>query len=202
MGLLDQILGGVGMGGQPNLRRPGLGGTVAAGLVLALLVKGVRSYEASHASAGEGRSLDPRATPASDPPDSMRGSPGGILGGLGGLLGGGAGGGLGGLLASLGGAGALSALINQFQRKGYGPQVNSWVDRGANQPLEAHQVEDALGDETLQTLEQHTGLSRQSLLADLTHVLPQALDEVTPDGRLPTDQELQQLASQPAPPPR
>ena len=56
MGLLDGVIGSMGGGGQPA-QKPGLGSTVAAGVVLALLVKGVRSYQQSHGQApGETRS--------------------------------------------------------------------------------------------------------------------------------------------------
>ena len=193
MGLLDQVLSGVGMGGQPNLQKPGLGGTVAAGVLLALLVKGVRSYEASHRGANESRTIDPPAQPVDD--GAQAGGLGGVLGGLGGLLANG--GGLGGLLGGLGGAGALGALVNQFQRKGYGQQVGSWVGHEPNRPLAPAQVEDALGDDTLQVLQQQTGMPRDALLADLSHILPQAMNEATPLGRLPTDGELHALAGQP-----
>jgi len=202
MGLLDQVLGGAGLGPQGGAQRPGLGGTVAAGVVLALLVKAVRSYEASHGAMGQGRSFDPQAQSAGDraaaSPTAAQGGLGGILGGLGGMLGGG-GGGLGGLLGGLGGAGALGALINQFQQKGYGQQVNSWIGHGQNQPLAPTQVADALGDDTVQALQQQTGMPRESLLAELSHLLPQAISEATPQGRPPTDDELHQIARQPLP---
>jgi uncharacterized protein YidB (DUF937 family) len=196
MGLLDQVLGGAGLGPQAGVQRPGLGGTVAAGVVLALLVKAVRSYEASHGPGGAGRSFDPQAQAAGGAAPSQAGM-GGILGGLGGMLGGG--GGLGGLLGGLGGAGALGALINQFQQKGYGQQVNSWVGPGQNQPLAPAQVEDALGHDTVQALQQQTGMPRESLLSELSHLLPQAISEATPQGRPPTDDELHQIARQPLP---
>jgi uncharacterized protein YidB (DUF937 family) len=118
---------------------------------------------------------------------------GGLLGGLGGLLGGG---GLGGVLGSLGGAGALGALVNHFQQKGYGEQVNSWVQHGANQPLAPPQVADALGEDTVHALQQQTGMPRDALLSELAHVLPQAVDEVTPNGRPPSDEELHQIATE------
>lgn len=203
MGLLDGMLGGAMGGGRPR-QGHGLGSTVAAGLVLALLVKGVRQYQASHPAGGvapPGRSFDPQApqVPAGQAlmPD-QGGGLGGILGsltgagGLGGLLGGG---GLGGLLGGLGGAGALGALISQFQQKGYGQQVNSWVSPGPNQPIAPHEVADALGEDTVQQLQQQTGLPRDALLQDLTHVLPEAVNEVTPQGRAPNDEELHQIAT-------
>lgn len=201
MGLLDGMLGGAMGGGQPR-QGHGLGSTVAAGLVLALLVKGVRQYQASHPAGGvapQGRSFDPQAPQVSTgqaPMGGQGGGLGGILGsltggGLGGLLGGG---GLGGLLGGLGGAGALGALISQFQQKGYGQQVNSWVSPGPNQPIAPHQVADALGEDTVQQLQQQTGMPREALLQDLTQVLPEAVNEITPHGRPPNDEELRQIA--------
>lgn len=198
MGLLDGILGG---GGQPQ-RSPGLGGTVAAGVVLALLVKGVRQYQARHGGAPgqDGRSFDPQAQ-AQGSGGGLGGMLGGVLGGggggLGGMLGGG---GLGGMLGGLGGAGALGSLISQFQQKGFGQQVNSWVGRGENQPIAPHEVASALGDDTIQQLQQQTGMPREQLLGELAHELPQAISAATPNGQVPQDdQELHQIAQQPAP---
>lgn len=195
MGLLDSIIGG---GGQPQ-RRPGLGDTLAAGVVLALLVKGVRHYQATHGQAPgaaqpQGRSFDPQAQGAPGP--SGGGGPGGLLGGLGGLM---SGGGLGGLLGELGGAGALGALVDRFRQKGYGQAVSSWVQEGQNQPIAPHQVADVLGEPALNELQQRTGFSREQLLAQLAHELPQAINAATPEGRVPqSDAELHQAAQQPA----
>lgn len=197
MGLLDQVMGGMAGGmGRQAARRPGIGGTVAAGVLLALLVKGVRSYEASHPPGAQGRSFDPAAQPAAGG-TVQPGGGGGLLGGLGGMLGGG---GLRGILGSLGGAGALGGLISHLQQKGYGQQVNSWVQHGDNQPIAPHQLADALGDDAIQELQERTGVPRDTLLTDLAHVLPQAVDEATPEGRPPSDDELHRIAT--APPPR
>ena len=185
MGLLDQVLGSAmsGVGRQPQ-RKAGMGQTLAAGVLLALLVKAARQ----HAQPAEGRSFDPGhgAGPA------VGGGLGGVLGGLGGMLGGG--GGLGSILGGLGGAGALGGLIGQLQQKGYGRQVNSWVGSGQNEPLAPNQLADALGEDTVQDLQQQTGMPRDSLLAELAHVLPEAVHEATPAGRLPTDDELHHIA--------
>jgi uncharacterized protein YidB (DUF937 family) len=194
MGLLDSILGG----GQPQ-RRPGLGDTVAAGVVLALLVKAVRQYQASHSGqpAASGRSFDPQAQAQAQAPGHAPGGLGGMLGGLlgGGSAGSGMGGGLGGLMGGLGGAGALSSLIGQFQQKGFGQQVQSWVGAGQNQPIAPHEVEKALGDNTINALTQQTGMPREQLLGELAHELPQAINEATPQGRVPaTDEELHAAA--------
>lgn len=201
MGLLDGILGS---GGQSQ-QGPGLGGTVAAGVALALLVKGVRQYQASHgqAPAGDARSFDPRAQQPAQPGG---GGPGGALGGmLGGMGGGGlagmlgGGGGLGGMLGSLGGAGALGSLISHFQQNGAGEQAASWVGNGPNQPIAPHEVESALGEDAVNQLQQQSGLPRQQLLEHLSQEIPQAISEATPNGVLPQDdEELHQIARQPS----
>jgi uncharacterized protein YidB (DUF937 family) len=198
MGLLDGMLGG----GQGQ-RTPGVGGTLAAGVVLALVVKGVRQYQAMHGGqpdAGGGSDSQSQATQAPG-----GGGLGGLLGGLGGMLEGGGlggmlgGGGLGGLLGSLGGAGALGSLVSRFQQKGMGQQVNSWVGAGQNQPIAPYEVEQVLGEDTLQQLERQSGLGRQQLLAQLAHELPQAISESTPQRRVPeNEEELHEAARQPA----
>jgi uncharacterized protein YidB (DUF937 family) len=193
MGLLDQVLGSV--TGGANARKPSIGNTVAAGVVLALLVKGVRSYQAHQATAA----AQPGASPQVGRQDGGGLGGGGLGGGLGGALGGllgGAGGGLGGLLGSLGGAGALGALVKQLQNKGYGQQVNSWVGTGDNQPIAPHELEDALGHDTVQELQQQTGMPKDALLTDLSRTLPQAVHELTPQGREPDDDELHRIAGQ------
>jgi uncharacterized protein YidB (DUF937 family) len=106
---------------------------------------------------------------------------GGVLGSLGGLLGG----------ASAGGvlSGGLGQLIDHFRQNGQGQVADSWVSRGANQPMNQDQLQQALGPDVLTTLSQHTGLSQDELLSRLTRELPHAVDKMTPDGRLPTDDE-------------
>ena len=127
-----------------------------------------------------------KGAPAGGP--GMPGQPGqpsgqgGILGSLGGLLGGG---------ASAGGvlSGGLGQLIDHFRQNGQGPTADSWVNRGPNQPVNEDQLAQALGPDVLNTLSQHTGLSRDELLSRLSRELPNAVDQMTPEGRLPTEAE-------------
>jgi uncharacterized protein YidB (DUF937 family) len=123
-----------------------------------------------------------------------QGGLGGLLEGLGGK--GGAGGGLGGLLGGLGGVsagglltGGLRDLVESFKQNGHGEAAESWVGRGPNKELAPNELERAIGPDTLATLSQETGLSRQELLARLSRELPAAVDRYTPEGRLPTEDE-------------
>jgi uncharacterized protein YidB (DUF937 family) len=182
MGLLDSVVSGAVR--QPR-GKPGLGQTVAAGVVLALLVKAIRQ----HQNAQPQTSQSPAA-----PPSQPQAPGGGLLGGLGGLFGSG---GLSGILGGLGGSQALNRLVGQLKQRGLADQVNSWVSTGANQPLQPAQVEEALGEDAMKDLEQQTGLPRDQLRAELAQHLPEAINEATPQGRLPDDHELHQIATQP-----
>jgi uncharacterized protein YidB (DUF937 family) len=102
--------------------------------------------------------------------------------------------GLGGLLA--GGAagnvlsGGLNDLLKQLQQGGQGEVAKSWVGNGPNHAISSGDLAQALGADQINTLSAHTGLSREDLLAGLSQYLPDAVNHLTPDGRLPTEQEL------------
>jgi len=83
--------------------------------------------------------------------------------------------------------GGLSEVLNRFRNAGSGDKVDSWVKEGPSEPIEPHQVEAAIDEATLKALSEQTGLSREELLRRLALELPNAVDRMTPDGRLPGD---------------
>lgn len=180
MNILNQVLQG---GITRNGRGGGARSLIVGGVLLALAAKAARHY---------GTQPDaPAGSPSTQPAPGATPAPGG----LGSLLGPG---GLGGLLGSLGGAGALGALLTQLQREGLGKQANSWIGRGANEPVAPAQLAAALGEGDIAELQAQTGMPREELLSSLSQTLPEAVDELTPEGRLPaTDEELRQTASSP-----
>jgi uncharacterized protein YidB (DUF937 family) len=106
---------------------------------------------------------------------------GGFLSELGNLFGAGASGGT--LSAGLG------DLVARFRDAGRAAPADSWVSAKANMPIDVIELEQALGDETLDELGQKTGLSRKELLLRLNAALPDVVNRFTPDGRLPTESE-------------
>lgn len=81
--------------------------------------------------------------------------------------------------------GGLDGLIDRFQRGGFGDLMQSWIGQGQNRPVQPHQLADALGADTVDALQQRTGLDRSALLSQLAQALPEVIDRLTPQGRRP-----------------
>jgi uncharacterized protein YidB (DUF937 family) len=108
-----------------------------------------------------------------------------MKGGLGGLLAGGA---AGSVLS-----GGLNDLLKQFQQNGQGEVANSWVGTGPNKAISPTDLASALGADRINTLVAQTGMSRDELIAGLSQQLPEVIDQLSPEGRVPTDQEMARL---------
>ena len=87
--------------------------------------------------------------------------------------------------------GGLTDLIGKLSAGGVAPQVNSWVGHGPNEPVPPGQLGSALGQNVLAELSQRTGMSQQELLNQLATVLPQIINHLTPNGRIPTLADLE-----------
>jgi len=112
---------------------------------------------------------------------------GGVLGGLGGMLGGAgsSGGGLG---------GGLGELLNSFKSAGQSETADSWITPGVpTKGLTPAEVEQAIGSDNLDELATRTGLSRQDLLQRLATSIPETVDKLTPEGRMPSDDQARQF---------
>jgi uncharacterized protein YidB (DUF937 family) len=191
MELVD-VLNGM-QNGPRGQRTPGSGssGGGMSPMTMALLgllaYKAIKTFTGGQPNAAPTRpSAQPGATtgtPAGSPASS--GSTGGLgdllKGGLGGLLAGGA---AGSVLS-----GGLNDLLKQFQQNGHGEVAQSWIGSGPNKTISPDNLEDALGADRINTLSSLSGMSRDDLLNGLSQQLPDVVDQLTPDGRLPTDQE-------------
>lgn len=191
MGLLD-VLNGMQNGprGPSDPEAKGGGMSPMTMAILALLAyKAVKHITGSQSSASPAGDAPATPAPAPAPGGTINASlPGG--GGLGDLLKGG----LGGLLA--GGAagsvlsGGLGDLLKQFQQNGHSETANSWVSPGPNKQISPNDLAGALGADQINALTSQTGLSRDELLSGLAQHLPEVINHLTPDGRLPTESEI------------
>lgn len=87
----------------------------------------------------------------------------------------------------------LGNLLNRFRQNGHGAQAESWIAAGENKVIAPAELGEALGEERLAWLREQTGLSQADLLAGLSGTLPDAVDKLTPEGRIPTDEEARRL---------
>lgn len=185
MGLLD-VLNGMQNGPRgPSTPSSQSGGGMSP-MTMAILA--LLAYKAVKHMTGSSASTTAPA-PAPSP------APGGAGGGLGGNLGGGSLGGLlGGLLA--GGAagsvlsGGLGDVLKQLQQSGQGDTANSWVSQGPNKQISPGDLANALGADQISHMMSQSGLSREELLSGLSQQLPEVINHLTPDGRLPSGEEL------------
>jgi uncharacterized protein YidB (DUF937 family) len=189
MGLLDVLNGmqngprGPSAPSDPN-DKSGMSPMTMA--ILALLAwKAVKHFGGSQPGAA------PTQAPPRLPGNVSAGLPGGssggglsdvLKGGLGGLLAGGA---AGSVLS-----GGLGDLLNQFQQKGHGDAANSWVSNGPNKQIAPGDLANALGADQIDSLSAQSGLSRDELLSGLSKYLPDVVNHLTPDGRVPNENEL------------
>jgi uncharacterized protein YidB (DUF937 family) len=77
-----------------------------------------------------------------------------------------------------------------FQQNGQGETANSWVSPGPNKPISTGDLANALGADQINSLMSQSGLSRDDLLSGLSQHLPDVVNHLTPDGRLPTESEV------------
>jgi uncharacterized protein YidB (DUF937 family) len=87
--------------------------------------------------------------------------------------------------------GGMMDLVQQFRGAGRSDAVDSWVSRGQNKDVTPDDLSQVLTEEQIAFLTKRTGMSRQELLKGLSDQLPQVVDRLTPDGRLPTAEEMQ-----------
>ena len=160
MGLLDSVLGGV-TGSSHNSSSPT--SPMIKALMLLLAAKAASSYM------GGGSSADP-AGKAPHHPEASGGS-GTVQSGI------------------LKGIPSLDSLLERFTHSGQADKFQSWVGPGENHPLRPDELQKALGPGELDHLQKETGLPRDQLLSQLSKMLPQAVDKLTPQGRMPTQEE-------------
>jgi uncharacterized protein YidB (DUF937 family) len=89
------------------------------------------------------------------------------------------------VMGLLGGQGGLNNLISQFASKGLGDVIGSWVSTGKNLPVSGDQLQSVLGKDTINNLASKLGMDKGALTSQLTNLLPNVVDKLTPDGKVP-----------------
>jgi uncharacterized protein YidB (DUF937 family) len=155
MGLLDELLGG--LAGSPRQQTQATGGGPGMSQVLMALMPVVLQLLSNRGATG------------------ASGAGGGIGDVLGQVLGG----------SGRGAPGGLGGLLEQLQRTGFGEQADSWVSRGANKPISPDAMTQIFGQHGLEQISRQAGISPEEASRGLSALLPEVVDRVTPDGKLP-----------------
>lgn len=110
---------------------------------------------------------------------------GSILGGVGG--GGGAHGAnlLTAAMSMLQDHGGLASVLDAFRRNGMADNVASWVGTGSNLGISAGQVAQVFGPSSIGGLASHLGMSHDQAGSAIANLLPELVNQLTPEGRLP-----------------
>jgi uncharacterized protein YidB (DUF937 family) len=81
--------------------------------------------------------------------------------------------------------GGLEGLVQKFKEKGLGDTINSWIGTGENKPITQEKIQQVLGNSYIQQLAAKAGLSTDEISNKLATILPQVIDKLTPNGKLP-----------------
>jgi uncharacterized protein YidB (DUF937 family) len=88
---------------------------------------------------------------------------------------------LGGILNQVGG---IQGLLGKAKEMGIEKTVGSWVSTGENEPVSPDQVQNLLGQETVQGVAQKLGFNVQQVLPLLAQFMPMVIDKLTPKGQI------------------
>jgi uncharacterized protein YidB (DUF937 family) len=88
---------------------------------------------------------------------------------------------LGGLLSG----GGLDKVLDGFEQSGMGDKVESWIGTGANEALSSDQVKRVLANDQIAAVADKLGVTPDQASDAIAEALPELVDKVSPDGKLP-----------------
>ena len=183
MGLLDVING---MQNGPRGQRSGAPASSGGMSPITMAILGLLAYKAVKHMTGGQQAPAPSPRGGTTTANTQDGGLGSLLpGGLGGLLAGGA---AGSILS-----GGLGDLLKQFQQNGQGDVAKSWVGSGPNQQISPSALSQVLTPDQIKMISDMTGMSPDELMKTLSQQLPDVINHMTPDGRLPTEHEASRM---------
>jgi uncharacterized protein YidB (DUF937 family) len=89
-----------------------------------------------------------------------------------------------------GGLAGLGQMMEQFQRGGLGDVMGSWISKGQNLPISPDQLGSVLGNEQIAGMASKLGMNQGDLLGQLSQMLPDVVDRLTPNGQVPQQADL------------
>lgn len=83
--------------------------------------------------------------------------------------------------------GGIREVLKRFQQKGYSRQAQSWVAAGDNLELQEQAVDEVIGHDELARIAQQLGMPERQVAQGFAQILPEMVNQLTPDGQVPPD---------------
>ena len=97
------------------------------------------------------------------------------------------------LIAGFLSSGGLSKILSGLQQQGLGSQAQSWIGTGQNEAVSGADLEQAIGQDEIAAIARQLGISESQAADAVAEVLPRVVDQVSPQGELPAENELDDL---------
>jgi uncharacterized protein YidB (DUF937 family) len=94
-----------------------------------------------------------------------------------------------GLIAANGG---VDGLLQKFKDSGMQDHVASWIGTGENRAISGNDVNNALGEDAVHKVAQEAGIAPEHASSGLAQLLPQLINQLSPNGALPQGDLLSQ----------
>ena len=82
-------------------------------------------------------------------------------------------------------SGGVAGLSQQFEQKGLGSVMSSWVSGSGSPPISGEQIVDVLGKDRITAIAAKAGLSEDQVAAGITKLLPLLISQLAPNGTVP-----------------
>ena len=86
--------------------------------------------------------------------------------------------------------GGVSEVLDKLKKSSIGEQVQSWIGKGENKPVDADQVTQAIGQDQMERIAQQAGTTPEQAAQTMADKLPGMVDKMTPDGQVPDPQSI------------
>lgn len=86
--------------------------------------------------------------------------------------------------------GGMGEALEKLKKSSIGEQVQSWIGKGENKPVNADQVTEAIGQDRMEKIAQQAGTTPEQAAQTMADKLPGMVDKMTPDGQLPDPQSI------------
>ena len=92
-------------------------------------------------------------------------------------------------------SGGLRGMVESFKGQGMEDIINSWIGTGKNMPISPAEIMKGLGSDRLRGFSEKAGLGQEEISGGLASILPEIIDKLTPQGRIPDNRIMEEELS-------